>query len=391
MLDFANPARECQAALHVESTPVRAGYADLGKEIAMSRPIWPVTGHRIIQHGAERLNPKGFRCALVSAGSIVVLAVGLSSVQTVPLRAGDQPPAASKPHADAVQSPSGFVVESRRTLKRLQETMASLGAKVLEGLEINEPTEADIAIQSLMVESAKAGYQRAQLDRETAEIALAEYKEALFNHEKKSIETEIKLAQVELESAQRAVPQARERRAKIKQVRTGSAGDLARGWQFESGEVVAQFQEKKARFALEQAQSKLKVLCEYQGPQTERELKSRIEKARSDELARRATSELEQSKLIKLKRMKDPPQIRGKLTEQRIRALASLERAIPIEEQLSARLEQIKDGGQPDDSLGKEITELARQLQEIVDTVQGEEAAAALTRLKSRLRRQLVR
>jgi hypothetical protein len=355
----------------------------------MSGPVWPISGHRIIPRWAERLNPKGFRCVLVSAGSIIVLAVGFSSVQPLPLRAGDQPPAGSTPHADAVQS--GFVAESRATLKRLQETMAGLGARALEGLEFNEPTDADIAIQSLMVESAKAAYQRAQLDRETAEIALAEYKEAVFNDEKTSIETEIKLAQVELESAQRSIPQARERRAKIKQVRTGSAGDLARVWQFESGEVVAQRQEKRARFALEQAQSKLKVLCEYQGPQTERELKSRIRKARSDELARRATSELVQSKLIKLKRMNDPPQIRGQLTDQRKRALASLERAIPIEQKLAGRLDQIKDGGQPDDFLRKEITELTRRLQEIVDTVQGEETAAALTGLKSRLRRQLVR
>ena len=62
--------------------------------------------------------------------------------------------------------------------------------------------------------------------------------------------------------------------------------------------------------------------------------------------------------------------------------LSLLDRAIPIEEQLSARLDQIKEDSHPGDSLRKEITDLTRQLQRIVDQAQGGEAAAALARLK---------
>ncbi len=50
---------------------------------------------------------------------------------------------------------------------------------------------------------------------------------------------------------------------------------------------------KKARFALEQAQSKKKVLVEYTRDKTIKELQSEVEKARSDELAKKATWELE--------------------------------------------------------------------------------------------------
>ena len=109
-------------------------------------------------------------------------------------------------------------------------------------------------------------------------------------------------------------------------------------------------------------------------------------KARSDELARQASWEVEQSKLAKLKRMQDPAQSRRLLTDERKQTLALLDRAIPIEEELSARLDQIKDDGQSGDSLGKEITDLTHQLQAIVHQAQGERAAAALKRLKSGLR-----
>jgi hypothetical protein len=353
----------------------------------MSRSDWPISGHRIIPHWAERLSPKGFRCVLVSAGSIIVLAVGFSSVQPVTLRAGDQPPAGSTPHADAVQSPSGFVAESRATLKRLQETMAGLAARALEGLDMNNPTEADMAIQTLTVESAKAGYQHALLVREAAEIALKEYQEAEFKQKKRSCETEIKLAQLELESAERTIPQAKERFAKFKRVKTGSAGDISREWSFEAGEVTARFQAQKAKFVLEQAQSKLKVLVEYEKQKNDRELMSSIEKARSDELARKATWQLEQSKLMKLQKMQDPARRSAELTDQRKRMLTLLDRAIPIEEQLSARLDQIKEDSHPGDSQCSEITNLTRQLQRIVDQAHGEEASADLARLKWNLRR----
>ena len=110
-------------------------------------------------------------------------------------------------------------------MKRLHEKMAGLAAQVLAALDTGGSRMGDVASQSLMVESAKAGYQRAVLTREAAEIALKEYQEGIFKQEKKSCETEIKLAQVELESAKRAIPQARERSAKFKQVKTGSAGE----------------------------------------------------------------------------------------------------------------------------------------------------------------------
>src|SRR5271157_2165477 len=59
---------------------------------------------------------------------------------------------------------------------------------------------------------------------------------------------------------------------------------------------------EKAIFALEQAQSKLHVLLDYTRGKTIKELRSEVEKARSDELAKEQTYQLERTKEAKLEK-----------------------------------------------------------------------------------------
>ena len=66
-----------------------------------------------------------------------------------------------------------------------------------------------------------------------------------------------------------------------------------KGYVSKATKVSEELTLKKARFALEQAQSKKKVLVEYTKDKTIKELESEVEKARSDELAKKATWELE--------------------------------------------------------------------------------------------------
>ena len=266
----------------------------------------------------------------------------------------------------------------------MHEQLAALGAQVLDGLVIDDPTEGDVASQTIMVAAAKAGYDKAVLARQAAEIALKEYSDGIFKREQKSCETEVESAKADLEAADRAIRPAREHYAKIKQVSTGSAADLAAEWQLEAAETSAVFKQKMARYSLENAQSKLKVLLEYEKHKNELELRSGIEKARSDELARRATWELEQSKL---KQMQNLARSQGRLDAGRKRILALLHQAIAVEEPLSTRLDKTGPGNQPDDAFRKEITDLTTRLRELVDRAQGEADAAALSDLKSRLHR----
>ena len=258
MLDFVNPARVGPGALHGESIVDPGGHPDLGKEIAMSRFVRAVAGHRAAKRQAQRGHPKS-----VSSRPVFVLldrrhgcrarehaAVAAAGRR----RAGVGP----MPQAGAAQPPSRFVAESRETLKRLQEKMAGLAARALAGLDQEIPADGDVASQSLMVESAKAGYQHAVLAREAAEIALKEISGGSSRQEKKSCETQIKLAQVELESARASHPASQGTlRQDSSRSKPAQPRDLARDWQFEAGEIVAQLQEKKAQFALEQARSKL--------------------------------------------------------------------------------------------------------------------------------------
>ena len=186
--------------------------------------------------------------------------------------------------------------------------MAGLAARALAGLDRNNPTEGDMASQSLMVESARGWIPtRPARARGRRNRPQGVSRGTNSNKTRSPAKPRSNWPRLELESAERAIPQARERYAKFKQVKTGSAGDLARRWQFEAGEIVAQLQEQKARVRARTGPIKVKGRSSStKNRKTNWELGSSVEKARSEELARQATWELEQSKLMKLKRMQDP-------------------------------------------------------------------------------------
>ena len=83
---------------------------------------------------------------------------------------------------------------------------------------------------------------------------------------------------------------------------TGRSRMFDKGYVSMATKVSEELTLKKARFALEQAQSKKKVLVDYTKDKTIKELESEVEKAHSDELAKKATWELEASKEKKLEK-----------------------------------------------------------------------------------------
>ena len=142
--------------------------------------------------------------------------------------------------------------------------------------------------QKITTKSAEANYENAKLTREVAEIAVVEYEEGIFKQEYATVEGEIKLAESDLSRSEDRLDWARRMYDK--------------GYVSKATAVSEELTLKKARFALEQAQSKKKVLVDYTRGKTVKELKSEVEKARSDELAKKATWELEVSKEKKLDR-----------------------------------------------------------------------------------------
>ena len=179
-------------------------------------------------------------------------------------------------------------------------------------------------------------------------------------------------------SAPRATWKAKERLAKIKEVSKGATGDLANEYMFEDRVIAAELEARKAEFAVELAASKLKVLTNYTKPKTVKELKSEVERARSNELSKKAIWEIELVKSNRAQRIaskKDLP-----AAEKRM--LGLLARGVSIDDSIRAKLEQHTKNGKPDDASAKIIEDLTNQLELIVERAEEERAAAQLDRLK---------
>jgi HlyD family secretion protein len=142
--------------------------------------------------------------------------------------------------------------------------------------------------QKITTKSAQANYENAKLTREVAEIAVVEYEEGIFKQDLATVDGEIKLAESDLSRSEDRLDWATRM--------------FKKGYVSKAAMVSEELTLKKARFALEQAETKKKVLVEYTKHKTIKELRSEVEKAKSDELAKQATYALEDSKEKKLEK-----------------------------------------------------------------------------------------
>jgi RND family efflux transporter MFP subunit len=142
--------------------------------------------------------------------------------------------------------------------------------------------------QRITTKSAEANFLNARLTREVAEIAVREYKEGVFVQDKQTVDGEIKLAESDRVRAEDRLDWA-DRMFK-------------KGYVSKATLVSEQLNFEKAKYTLEQAQSKKNVLLKYTYEKTVKELESDVKKAHSDELAKQATHELEKSKEDKLEK-----------------------------------------------------------------------------------------
>jgi hypothetical protein len=259
--------------------------------------------------------------------------------------------------------------------------MVELAGQVLGRADSTDQLRHQVVNQSITIKSAERVYQNAHLTREIAEIAVTEYQEGIFVQDRATAVGEVKLAESDLSRARDLVELAKERLAKIRQASRGSAGDLSLEYTFADRLSMAQLQEQKAKFALEAAESKLKVLLDYTQPKRLKELQAAVEKAHSDELAKQAAWEIEKAKLERLQKAGEPQQ----LSVGRNRVLALLDQAIPIDEQVRTKLEQLIKNGKPDDPLQKEIRDLTNQLQALLYQAEEEQAAARFDQWKPRI------
>jgi hypothetical protein len=344
----------------------------------MSRFAQPVAARRDDQAAAEFWSCNRRWTGIISLGILLLPGIGCAKAPTPALPASRAPQAATAPPTPnktlriALTADTQLVADSRQTLTELHETMATLTNRVLATAAPARPTEAELAGQKAAVESAKAGYQQMLLAREAAELALKEYEEGIYPHERFERENEVDRALADVESAKQALAPTKTRYAKLKQASSGKTADAATILRFQREVSAAELRQKKATFWLEQAQTKRKLLLEFEHERKLLELNARLSKARTDELVRHAALQHQDKKL---QRMQEPPEQSGKLSDDRTRILAMFDDAMRIEEKLKARLDQIKDGDDVGPSLRQEITDLTRSLKTIIRRARLEHAA----------------
>lgn len=187
------------------------------------------------------------------------------------------------------------------------------GSIVEEGQLVCEldPTsfKEELSRRRIVVAAVNEACREATKAREAAEIAAAEYENAIARQDTAAAEGEVKLAQSDLTRAADRLDWARKMEVK---------GFLGRAQR-----VSEELNLQKARFALEQAETKVKVLQGYTKPRTIKELKSEIAKAHFDEKATNRVLELEKAKMSHLQQQIDRCRIfspsAGKLVYVRLR------------------------------------------------------------------------
>ncbi|WP_165218909.1 efflux RND transporter periplasmic adaptor subunit [Aquisphaera insulae] len=164
------------------------------------------------------------------------------------------------------------------------------GSKVKKGelvCELDSATLKDsLTNQKISTQSAEASYQNSKLTREVAQIAVKEYVEGIYLQDKATIEGEIKLAESDLKRSEDRVD--------------WSNRMYEKGYVSKASKVSEELTYQKAKFSLEQAENKRNVLEQYTKQKTIKELNSEVEKALSDELAKKQTLQIEKEKEAKL-------------------------------------------------------------------------------------------
>ncbi len=312
------------------------------------------------------------------AAAAVVLA-GLWMGRATPVASGGGVPEATGAGVqDATPAElSGFLTGIRKRLKACHERMARVGEPLAETIRGMQPANVDPESQASKVEAAKAAFKSATLAREGFEMELKGYLDAAFPQEQAHYEKELAQATDDLSQAKKKHAVAEERIERIKKLFEKSAVGVDIEYRIEVGRFIAELDERRAGLSIEQAQSKLKVLREYEKEKRTKELKAEIERAGSNELAAKASWVLAESALKR-------PRRGGKdLSDSQKKLLGLLDRALAVDLAVRGKLEELSKNGKTDAGLQKEITDLTNQLEAAVDRAEAEDALMRFDAVKS--------
>ncbi len=288
----------------------------------------------------------------------------------------------SQPGAPAPEKASHqrLGAEAQQPLNAVYDRLIGLAERVLK-----DPTQGQLqdqlVNQRIETESAKASYQTSKLTREVAEIAITEYTGGIFPSDLATVEMEIIPAHSDLQRGRDIVEFAKDQLARSKERAAKSVLDLHRQYFYADAVAEAEQEDRKRADLLEQFEAKKKLLLVYTKPKRLKELQIEVEKACATELANQAKWEIAKAREARLEKMihrEDP-------AEDHRRVLALIERAIPIEEQIRAKLPKLAKAEKPDDLPHKEIEDLTNELRAIVDQGEAVQSAGEFAGLKPRI------
>ncbi len=162
--------------------------------------------------------------------------------------------------------------------------MATIAAPTLAAVDAIDGLNDRLMDQEMATHTAEGNYQEAKLSREIAEIEIIEYKLGIAVQELAVAEGELKLAQSELERAKANTAESKVRLGRISRYCDESPSGLNLVYLYTDHLKADELRELKAKYVIEQAESKKKVLVEYTHPKRLKELQADIEKKRSVEL-----------------------------------------------------------------------------------------------------------
>jgi hypothetical protein len=329
-----------------------------------------------------------FRGALAVAFAFIAKVVGDGAPDPGRARAQSEAPTTGTLLPDG--GPYDLAASFERTLKGQHDRMVSLANQLLKNARETEALRKQIVSHQMDIPTAQGVVSNAKLEREIAEIEVIEYEAGISAQDEAVAAGELKLSESDLQRARDMVAVTQNRVVQIAQRPAPTCRDLASQFRVQDVAASAALEPQKRELALEAARAKLKSLREFTRPRRLKELKAKVEKARAAEFAKNAEWELAKSRL---KRMEQGLETRDPAGSGRNgpdslagRAFKLLDRAIPIEEKLRARLAQLAERRGGTDALKREIEELSLQLESTI--IQAEFAVTAdhLDRLKPGIR-----
>ena len=245
--------------------------------------------------------------------------------------------------------------EERARIRKIAEPVLERFTK-MRGQEL----ETEIMSQNIKIQGADAAHQNAKLSREISEIAVKEYEEGIYLQNLAAAEGEVRLAEADIKGSSNSIEEATTQLEKIKKLSSGNMFDTLAVDQFEARLKVVQLAKRKAELALEMTKSKLNVLRDYEKPKRLSELKAEVEKARSNELVKEQTYQLERTKLARLKKQAEG--IKPPANLQNI--LSLLAEAVKLDHEIRVRVAALE----PKEGLSRagwrtEVEELGRSLE----------------------------